>query len=98
MTSFEAELTQELRLIAPDWDQHIGTAGQVRELLSRSGFLMAHRVLRSFLDAQLVVAERLAARDARDQVEPEAFLDECRGVGLADAARAPAPRIGVAVA
>ncbi len=79
--TFEAELTQELRLIAPDWEQHIGTAGQVRELLSRSGFLMAHRVLRSFLDAQLVVAERLAARDARDQVEPEAFLDECEAVG-----------------
>ena len=42
---------------------------------------MAHRVLRSFLDAQLVVAERLAARDAHDQVEPEAFLDECEAVG-----------------
>lgn len=79
--TFEAELTQELRLIAPDWEQHIGTAGQVRELLSRSGFLMAHRVLRSFLDAQLVVFERLAALDARDQVEPEAFLDECEAVG-----------------
>jgi glycerol-3-phosphate O-acyltransferase len=32
--------------------------------LTASGFIMAHRVLRSFLDAQLVVAERLADRDA----------------------------------
>jgi glycerol-3-phosphate O-acyltransferase len=79
--TFEAELTQEMRLIAPDWDQHIGTAGQVRELLIQSGFLMAHRVLRSFLDAQLVVAERLAARDALDPVEPEPLLDECEAVG-----------------
>ena len=79
--TFEAELTQEMRLIAPDWDQHIGTAGHVRELLTRSGFLMAHRVLRSFLDAQLVLAERLAARDAADTVLPEALLDECEAVG-----------------
>jgi glycerol-3-phosphate O-acyltransferase len=79
--TFEAELTQEMRLIAPDWDQHAGTAEQVRELLSQSGFLMAHRVLRSFLDAQLVVAERLARRDAGNPVESGALLDECEAVG-----------------
>jgi glycerol-3-phosphate O-acyltransferase len=79
--TFEAELTQEMRLIAPDWDQHIGTGQQVRELLTRSGFLMAHRVLRSFLDAQLVVAERLAARDTSIPVESDNFLDECEAVG-----------------
>ena len=79
--TFEAELTQEMRLIAPDWDQHAGTAGQVRHLLSRSGFLMAHRVLRSFLDAQLVVAERLAARGGSDPVQADGLLDECEAVG-----------------
>jgi len=78
---FEAELTQEMCLIAPDWDQHAGSAEQVRELLTQSGFLMAHRVLRSFLDAQLVVAERLAARDASNSVEPDGLLDECEAVG-----------------
>ena len=70
-----------MRLIAPDWDQHAGTAEQVRELLSQSGFLMAHRVLRSFLDTQLVVAERLARRDASKPVESGALLDECEAVG-----------------
>jgi glycerol-3-phosphate O-acyltransferase len=79
--TFEAELTGEMRLIAPDWDAHAGSAEQVRELLTRSGFLMAHRVLRSFVDAQLVVAERLAARSASDSVEPEGLLDECEAVG-----------------
>ncbi len=79
--TFEAELTQEMRLIAPDWDTRAGTAEQVRELLSQSGFLMAHRVLRSFLDAQLVVAERLARRDASNPVESDALLDECEAVG-----------------
>jgi glycerol-3-phosphate O-acyltransferase len=79
--TFEAELTLEMRLIAPDWDTRAGTAGQVRELLSQSGFMMAHRVLRSFLDAQLVVAERLAGHDASNPVESDALLDECEAVG-----------------
>ena len=52
---------------------------------------MAHRVLRSFLDAYAVVAERLAARDPREPVEKDAFLDECRPSG-ASAAAAAAPR------
>ena len=43
---------------------------------------MAHRVLRSFLDAQLVVAERLSrARPGGELAEEKEFLDECGGVG-----------------
>jgi glycerol-3-phosphate O-acyltransferase len=38
-------------------------------------------VLRSFVDAQLVVAERLAARDPRTPVVEADFLGECSGVG-----------------
>jgi len=38
-------------------------------------------VLRSFLDAQLVVAERLAARPPDQPVADKEFLVECRGVG-----------------
>src|SRR5262249_61821220 len=41
----------------------------------------ACRVLRSFLDAQLVVAERLAARPPGLPVVEKEFLDECGGVG-----------------
>jgi glycerol-3-phosphate O-acyltransferase len=52
-----------------------------RAVLERSGLLVANRVLRSFLDAQLVVAERLAARPAHHPVAEKEFLDECRGVG-----------------
>ena len=50
-------------------------------MLARAAFLLAHRVLRSFLDAQLVVAERLAARNPRTPVVEKEFLDECAGVG-----------------
>ena len=38
-------------------------------------------MLRSFVDAQLVVAERLAARDPRTPVVEKEFLDECGGIG-----------------
>jgi glycerol-3-phosphate O-acyltransferase len=42
---------------------------------------MAHRVLRSFLDAQLVVADRLAAADPAVPVDRAILLDECDRVG-----------------
>jgi len=74
--TFRAELVDELRLLCPDWER---TAGA--ELLSDAGFLTAHRVLRSFVDAQLVVAQRLAVRDPRVAVQQKEFLTECAGVG-----------------
>jgi glycerol-3-phosphate O-acyltransferase len=70
-----------MRLISPAWRQRVATAEDVRQFLVGSGFLMAHRVLRSFLDAQLVVAERLASSDPAASVESSAFLDECESVG-----------------
>ncbi len=74
--TYRAELVDELRLLDPDWERRDG-----RELLEQAGFLIAHRVLRSFLDAQLVVAEQLAARDPRSPVVEKEFLAECAGVG-----------------
>ena len=50
-------------------------------MLSSTGVLMAHRVLRSFLDAQLVVADRLAAADPAVPVDRATLLDECDRVG-----------------
>ncbi len=82
-----ARLTVELERLTgtagePAWETPDGAA-----VLGRAPFLVAHRVLRSFVDAQLVVAERLAARvprnaggQAKEFVEKE-FLDECGGVG-----------------
>jgi glycerol-3-phosphate O-acyltransferase len=43
--------------------------------------LVADRVLRSFVDAELVVAERLAAHPPSQPVEDPEFLGECGGVG-----------------
>jgi len=72
--TFEAELRQELALISPQ-------ASDPGVALSGSGVLMAHRVLRSFLDAQLVVADRLAAADPAEPVHRATLLDECDRVG-----------------
>lgn len=79
--TFEAELVAELNFIAPDWDDSLPSADDVLDRLVRTGFFMAHRTLRSFFDAQLVVAERLAARSSSAPFDRAAFLDECSAVG-----------------
>ncbi len=75
--SYRTELCSELERLDPGWE----TAADGRGVLQRSELLVANRVLRSFLDAQLVVAERLAARQPRHPIVAKEFLDECGGVG-----------------
>ncbi len=72
--TFEAELRAELDLISRG-------ASDPAAALSGSGVLMAHRVLRSFLDAQLVVADRLAHTDPAAPLDKTALLEECDRVG-----------------
>jgi glycerol-3-phosphate O-acyltransferase len=74
--SYRAQLSAELERLDPRWETADGHA-----VLARSQLLVASRVLRSFLDAQLVVAERLAARPANHPVAEDEFLGECSGVG-----------------
>jgi glycerol-3-phosphate O-acyltransferase len=79
--TFRAELIAELSLIDPDWRSDDGDVARTRKLLSQSRFLCAHRVLRSFVDAQWVVAERLAEHDPATPVDEDALLDRCHAVG-----------------
>src|SRR6266567_1578868 len=74
--SYRGQLSAELERLDPRWETADG-----RAVLERSPLLMANRVLRSFLDAQLVVAERLGERDAGRPVVEKEFLDECGGGG-----------------
>jgi glycerol-3-phosphate O-acyltransferase len=74
--AYRERLAAELERLDPEWETADG-----RDVLCRAPLLVAHRVLRSFVDAQLVVAERLAARDPRTPVVEADFLDECGGVG-----------------
>ena len=69
-------IAAELERLDPRWETADG-----REVLCGAPLLVAHRVLRSFVDAQLVVAERLAARDPRTPLVEADFLAECGGVG-----------------
>jgi glycerol-3-phosphate O-acyltransferase len=75
--SYAVELRAELQRLDPGWE----TVTDGRAVLERSDLLVASRVLRSFLDAQLVVAERLAARPPSQPGGDAKFLDECAGVG-----------------
>jgi glycerol-3-phosphate O-acyltransferase len=79
--TFRLELRAELERIEPGWRDGSLSPETAQSLLRRSGVLVANRALRSFLDAQLVVAERLAARDPREALERSAFFAECLGVG-----------------
>ena len=55
-------------------------AAEVRRLLESADLLMAHLVLRPFLDAYHIVADRLAARES-GSFDEKAFLTECLEVG-----------------
>jgi glycerol-3-phosphate O-acyltransferase len=76
-TAYRVVLQAELDRLDPGWE----TVADGRAVLERSALLVANRVLRSFLDAQLVVAERLAARPPDQPFAEREFLGECDGVG-----------------
>ena len=78
---FRTELVAELELIDPNWVERARSVEDVRALLSTSRFLFAHRVLRSFVEADLVVAERLLLAGVDRPIEPKAFLAACTGAG-----------------
>ncbi|GGC62104.1 glycerol-3-phosphate acyltransferase [Hoyosella rhizosphaerae] len=79
--TFEAELVEEMLLIDPLWRERKPSIDELTEALENSGFIMAHRVLRSFFDAQFVVAQRIASKDATESIDKAQLVDECVRVG-----------------
>lgn len=79
--TFEAQMREELELLVPEWGDSLPTKEQALTGLVETGFFMSHRTLRSFFDAQLVVAERLTKRDPSLEIAEGPFLDECVSVG-----------------
>ncbi|AHH15489.1 putative glycerol-3-phosphate acyltransferase PlsB [Nocardia nova SH22a] len=77
---FAAAMSAEMVLLDQEWKQR-DSAGELVCALADSGFIMAHRVVRSFFDAQLVVAERLAAADPAEPLDRKQFVAECLAVG-----------------
>jgi glycerol-3-phosphate O-acyltransferase len=78
---FEKELADEVRLIGhvEDITKPVAAA-EVRGLLESADVLLAHLVLRPFLDAYHIVADRLAAYED-ESFDEGTFLQECLQVG-----------------
>jgi glycerol-3-phosphate O-acyltransferase len=78
---FEKDLADEVRLIGPVEDTtRAASAAAVRQLLEQADLLLAHLVLRPFLDAYHIVADRLAALED-ESFDEKVFLAECLEVG-----------------
>lgn len=82
---FGEAMRTELALIDPDWETPDVPAApdgaRARRMLQESRPHVAHLVLRPFLDAYLVVAERLAASAPDAVLDEDDFLHECLTVG-----------------
>ncbi len=77
---FAVELAGEIDLFDSDWSTRGEDPGEVWERLIGTGLFLAHRVLRSFLEVYLVVAERLAESGAVAAGDEDAFV--AAGVGV----------------
>lgn len=78
---FEKELADEVRLIGRVEDtSKAAPAADVRGLLEKADLLLAHLVLRPFLDAYHIVADRLAALE-NESFDEDQFLGECLEMG-----------------
>lgn len=79
--TFRQEIRSELTLLDERWTELLGSPEAAGELLERARPHLAHRVLASYVEAYLVVADRLAARPGHEPIEDKPFLDECLDVG-----------------
>lgn len=77
---FAEELRAELAILDPDWERKAADPTAIATGLAELPLLLGHRILGSFLEAYMVVADRLAAHPA-GPVDEKQFLDECIGVG-----------------
>jgi glycerol-3-phosphate O-acyltransferase len=80
---FVEELRAELQLISPDTapDAESVTVEEARRWLQAAQPHVAHLVLRPFLEAYAVVADRLLALGSDDPHDEQELLDECLKVG-----------------
>jgi glycerol-3-phosphate O-acyltransferase len=77
---FRYELRRELELLDPEWRTRAPSVEGAATTLGVAKVFVAHGVLRSFFDAQLVVALKLVEL-GDDAPRDDGFLDECLGLG-----------------
>lgn len=80
-STYSEELKEESRLLDRQFRQHAATAADRRAMLTRSPFLIAHRVLRPFLEAYFIVADCLADEPPERKLDKNAFTERCAAVG-----------------
>ena len=80
-TEFERELRAELAILDSDWEQRVAEPGAAWNALTQTRLRLAPHLLSSFLEAYLIVAERLADHDPSVAVVERYVLAECLGVG-----------------
>ncbi|GAA4841200.1 glycerol-3-phosphate 1-O-acyltransferase [Actinomycetospora corticicola] len=78
---FSDAISAETDLIDVRWRERVAEGDGAADLLADARFLVAPRTLRSFVDAQWVVATKLAALDPAREVDRKAFTAECLGLG-----------------
>jgi len=80
--AFRGTLRRELAERDPSWEETLArSADGAHELVKRSRPFNSHRVLRPFLEAYRVVADRLAQTPPGTVVDERGFLDACLGLG-----------------
>ena len=78
---FDQALAEEMVLVDPEWRQRDASdLPAVRTLLQRSGLLVAHRTVRSFVEAYLVVAEHLVSLGSA-AADGETVVADCLALG-----------------
>ncbi|HVW34020.1 MAG TPA: 1-acyl-sn-glycerol-3-phosphate acyltransferase, partial [Acidimicrobiia bacterium] len=77
---FAEEIRAELAILDPNWERTAADPAAIAAGLAELPLLLGHRVLGSFLEAYMVVADRLAAHPP-GPIDEASFLDECIGVG-----------------
>ncbi len=79
--TYSEEIKQESRLLDGQFRQRAASAEGRRRLLLDAPLLVAHRVLRSFLEAYFVVADCLADEPFDSKLDRKAFTERCVAVG-----------------
>ena len=78
--TYRNEIRSELALINEQWAELLRSPDVATRLLEEARPHLAHRILEPYLEAYLVVADRLAAHPSREPVAEKAFVQECLDV------------------
>jgi len=80
--SFRSELRRELAFHDPAWEKQLAEGGEaVGSLLRRIRPRLAPRILRAFLESDLIVSEALTRLEPHAAFDGQRFLDACLALG-----------------